>query len=114
MDTPSTSNPSSSLARSAARTAASASPGPAATTTAATDAAAPASLLLALPAALLAPTFEYLTPRELMRTLTLTTKHPALSRFADHEHMEAVGLSFWTHALRRFLPQFMPARDEGD
>jgi hypothetical protein len=54
----------------------------------------PASLLLALPAALLSSTFEYLTPRELMRTLTLTTKHRALSRFADHEDMEAVEVSF--------------------
>jgi hypothetical protein len=75
-----------------------------------TDATAPASLLLALPAALLASTFEYLEPAELIRTLTLTTKHPALARFVHSNGVEAAEASLWTCLLRQRLEQFTPAR----
>lgn len=79
---------------------------------AAMDEDAPAALpfLLACPAALLAAILEHLDGRELMTLPALTTKHPALVRFGNHDDgMKGVEQEFWTGTMARFLGQFQPA-----
>lgn len=84
-------------------------PAPAAPARAVPAAPARPSALLALPPAVLGGVLEHLTPPELVRTVTMTTKHPALSSFAEGTGPGEAAL--WTRALRHCLARFMPARE---
>lgn len=67
-----------------------------------------ASLLLALPAALLSAILQHLDPRDAITTLTRTTKHPSFHRFVEAPGPNEAAL--WTELLRRRLAGFTPAR----
>lgn len=71
-------------------------------------AATPTSPLLGLPATVLSAVLELLEPAELVRTVALITKHPALARFA-HGGDGPTEASFWTRLLGQRLGRFTPA-----
>ena len=67
------------------------------------------SPLLALPPAVLGSVLEHLTPRELVRAVTMTTKHSALFSFLEGADPGEAAL--WTRALRHCLGRITSARE---